>query len=253
MAIAVCDIGNTHAHAGLFEAGSLREQREWLTPRGSEGLLPLREWLAEVQPEALVFSSVVPVAAELIAQELGAVNVLVKRLTALNAPGLAFTYPHPAEVGGDRVANALGAQARAGLPCVVVGMGTATALDAITREGYAGGIIAPGLAVLTRYLHEKTALLPAIDHEHLDFTGAIGRSTVEAMRVGCGRGFLGMVRELTEALVRAVRALDGQQPTVIVTGGNARFLPTDWWPSARLEPDLSLWGLYEAWKHPGFA
>ena len=44
-----------------------------------------------------------------------------------------------------------------------MGFGTAVAFDVVNRQGdYVGGIIAPGLAAMTDYLHEKTALLPRI-------------------------------------------------------------------------------------------
>ena len=49
---------------------------------------------------------------------------------------------------------------------------------------YAGGIIAPGLAAMTDYLHEKTALLPCIKIREVKT--AIGKSTEEAMLIGAG-------------------------------------------------------------------
>ena len=57
----------------------------------------------------------------------------------------------------------MAARHRFGAPAVVVDFGTAVTFDVVDRAGnYVGGIIAPGLAAMTDYLHEKTALLPRI-------------------------------------------------------------------------------------------
>jgi type III pantothenate kinase len=67
-------------------------------------------------------------------------------------------------------------------------------------HGYEGGIIAPGVGVMRRYLHEQTALLPLLD-DSLEVSGVIGRSTVEAMRIGTVVGFGGMIQALLDAVL----------------------------------------------------
>ncbi len=50
-----------------------------------------------------------------------------------------------------------------GAPAVVVDFGTAVTFDILSPEGdYVGGVIAPGLEVMTDYLFQRTALLPRI-------------------------------------------------------------------------------------------
>jgi type III pantothenate kinase len=50
-----------------------------------------------------------------------------------------------------------------GGPVVVVDFGTAVSFDVISKEkAYVGGVIAPGLAAMTEYMHSRTALLPKI-------------------------------------------------------------------------------------------
>ena len=41
-------------------------------------------------------------------------------------------------------------------------MGTAITFDIVTDQGYEGGVIAPGLRLMTQYLNEQTALLPEL-------------------------------------------------------------------------------------------
>ena len=82
-----------------------------------------------------------------------------------------------------------------------------------------GGIIAPGLAAMTNYLHEKTALLPKI--EIRDIATAIGKSTEQAMLVGAVHGYRGLVRELIAELKRELHA---RKLPVVATGGYARLI-----------------------------
>ena len=84
-------------------------------------------------------------------------------LTPKTLRGVGIDYPKPNTIGPDRLANAVAVARHFGAPSVVVDFGTAVTFDVVNRAGnYVGGIIAPGLAAMTDYLHEKTALLPRI-------------------------------------------------------------------------------------------
>src|SRR5262249_37605711 len=66
--------------------------------------------------------------------------------------GMPILYDNPAEVGADRIVNAVAAYERFGRdgarPLIVVDFGTATTLDAITAKGeYLGGAICPGVQI----------------------------------------------------------------------------------------------------------
>ena len=103
-------------------------------------------------------------------------------LTSTTVRGVGIDYPDPATIGPDRLANAVAARERFGAPVVVVDFGTAVTFDVVNASGnYVGGVIAPGLAAMTDYLHEKTALLPRIRIQHTN--ASIGRNTEEAMLV----------------------------------------------------------------------
>ena len=49
--------------------------------------------------------------------------------------GMAILYDNPKEVGADRIADAVGAYDLYGGPCIVVDMGTATTVEAISAKG----------------------------------------------------------------------------------------------------------------------
>jgi len=147
-------------------------------------------------------------------------------------------YPRPRTIGPDRLANACGGVVRYGAPLVVADFGTALTFDVITADRrYIGGVIAPGLPVMTDYLFERTALLP-----RLKLGGAcprIGRSTTGAMRIGAHIGYRGMVREI----VNYLRASLPGKLHLCATGGYARWAIRGLDMPFVIDPTLTLFGL----------
>ena len=122
---------------------------------------------------------------------------------------------------------------------MVVDFGTAVTFDVVDRRGdYIGGIIAPGLAAMTGYLHEKTALLPRI--EIREIRAAVGKSTEEAMLIGAVHGYRGLVRELIERLRKQLKA---RALPVVATGGYAALMAKGLPEITAVEPLLTLEGL----------
>jgi type III pantothenate kinase len=116
--------------------------------------------------------------------------------------------------------------------------------DVVNRAGnYAGGIIAPGLAAMTDYLHEKTALLPRIKIREVKT--AIGRSTEQAMLIGAVHGYRGLVRELIAELKRELKV---KHLPVVATGGYANLIASKLPEITAVEPLLTLEGLRLVWK-----
>jgi type III pantothenate kinase len=152
-------------------------------------------------------------------------------------------YPRPATIGPDRLANAVAAHHHFGAPAVVVDFGTAVTFDVVdAAANYVGGVIAPGLAAMTDYLHEKTALLPRIRIR--DPRAVIGKSTEEAMLIGAAHGYRGLVREL----ICELRAeLKHPKLPVVATGGYAKLIAAGLPEIQSVEPNLTLEGLRLVW------
>ena len=122
--------------------------------------------------------------------------------------------------GADRLANAIAAQARFGGPVVVVDFGTAVTFDVVdANQNYTGGIIAPGLAAMTDYLHEKTALLPRI--KIAEPKSIVGKNTEQAMLSGAVLGYRGLI---TELLAHLKKELSTRRLPVVATGGYAALM-----------------------------
>ena len=144
----------------------------------------------------------------------------------------------PREVGADRVANALAAFRRLGGPAIVLDFGTATTLDAISREGdYLGAVIAPGVLLAAQALARQTAQLPGVDVVRP--RQVIGKSTVAAVQAGLVFGYAAMV----EGLVARVWRELGDEGRVVATGEFAEVIAAETGVVDVVDPHLTLHGL----------
>ncbi len=256
MAPLLClDLGNTHTHLGVVGATGVDALAAVTTAALDEVTGNFAARLARLHAAhpalgGVAFCSVVPAATPRLLHVLATAlpTLPVFQLTHECELGVPITYPHPAEIGQDRLANAAGARALGDGAAVVVDLGTAVTFDIITsRGGYEGGVIAPGIAVMREYLHARTAQLPLLDGA-LTVTSAIGKSTVEAMRIGTVVGFAGMIQALLDAVLGELAARGEPPPAVLATGGCAELLLEKLRPPIRLVPDLTLRGLAAAWQ-----
>ena len=155
---------------------------------------------------------------------------------------LKVAVPHPDRVGIDRLAAAVGANVLrdSDKPAVVVGVGTAVTVNAISRDGvFLGGAIAPGAGMSARAMHQFTDLLPLIPTEWETPPDPIGVDTPSAMAAGIFWGLVGTVRELVK---RQAVLLEGD-PEIFVTGGGGRLLADELGEGARFIDTLTLMGI----------
>lgn len=247
MHILCLDIGNTHAHHGVLLGGKTLASGQTATATLDDPALGLPALLRDLSGRfplgGVSFCSVVPAATAKLLPILAAAKIPFWHLRHDACPGLGINYPRPSEIGPDRLANCLGAQSTRGAPAVIIDMGTAVTFDILTAKGYEGGIIAPGLGIMARYLHEQTALLPALDPNDLMVSSGIGKSTLDAMRLGCAIGFAGMIDALLATVLAQLEKWEVRQPAILATGGTAGALPKSWTGKIHWDPDLTLRGL----------
>ncbi len=135
--------------------------------------------------------------------------------------GMQVLYDNPAEVGADRIVNAVAAFERYGGPCVIVDFGTATTFDCISKQGeYMGGVICPGIGISADALFQRTARLPRVEIRKPG--RVIGSNTVGSVQSGLYYGYLGLVDGILERLVDEL----GPETRVIATGGLGSLLGT---------------------------
>ena len=246
------DVGNTSIHYGLVSDQTVQCAGEF--PTHNFDSTPSPEFAQVVAPlisqaEGISYCSVVPAINENLCASLAEFAKPIFHLTCETCTGLNLAYPKPHEIGEDRIANAIAAQEFYGIPAIVIDMGTAVTFDIISSKGYEGGIIAPGLAVMTHYLHEQTALLPELKAEDLvNVEGAIGKSTVDAMKLGVAVGFSGMIQSILDKVTDGLMEQNESLPIILSTGGSVANLTKDWAQKSEFVQDLTLMGLGEAVK-----
>src|SRR5450432_4095227 len=146
----VIDAGNTNTSLGVYRGAELVAHWRLTTARNrtiDEYGVHARNLfaLAEIDFKtinAIAIASVVP-----------PLNYTLKRMAEVyfhltpffvdhaNA-GLTILYEPPADVGADRIVDAVAAIHKYGAPCIIVDFGTATTFNAVNQRGeYLGGVI----------------------------------------------------------------------------------------------------------------
>lgn len=224
----VVDVGNTNAVFGIYRGNELSEsfriatERERTADEYASLLLPLlaRAGIEPRDADAVVISSVVPplkptlelLSRKYFGREPRFIEPGVKT-------GMPIRYDNPAEVGADRIVNAVAARELYGAPVVVVDFGTATTFDVVSAAGeYVGGIIAPGIGISSEALFHHAARLSRVDLRRPE--RLVGSTTAAAMQSGIYFGYIGLVDGILERLRAELPGLE----TVVATGGHAELI-----------------------------
>jgi len=262
------DLGNTNIHVGLFrDAEGLPEHEFGIGTderrSADEYALTLSALIERcgcdvTEIDGVIIASVVPTVT---GKLLSAVKKLTKAPVTIVGPGVktgfSIRLSDPSELGADLAANAAGAIASVGAPCVIVDFGTATVVSAVTGDGdgspaFVGASILPGVRMSFDALGD-TGLLPDVpagtSAAPRSGLPAVGKNTPDAMRSGVIRGQTLAVTGLVELYKRELSL--PADASVVVTGGCAEellsLLPREY---VHL-PLLTLTGLMEMWRLNG--
>ena len=244
--ILLLDIGNTNTHLGLATHKRVVKQANiptasWSNKKASK---LVSRFIGKQRLEGAMLCSVVPRATSLAASALKKnFGIQCLQLNPKTVRGVGIAYPRPQSIGPDRLANAVAAHEHYGASAVVVDFGIVVTFDVVDARGnYVGGIIAPGLAAMTDYLHEKTALLPRIKVREIKTV--VGKSTEQAMLIGAVHGY----RALIAGLIRQLKSqLKTNRLPVIATGGYAKLISSGLREITAIDPLLTLEGLRLTW------
>ncbi|MDO9227273.1 MAG: type III pantothenate kinase [Pseudomonadota bacterium] len=210
--ILLLDAGNSRIKWGVRQGG------RWL----ARGVCPTREVArlgADLEPFPCAQALLCCVADGITRSTLDAllaarVEQLVWLSALADAHGVCNRYQPPASLGADRYAALVAARHRELGGCVVVTVGTALTVDALTGAGvFLGGVIAPGPELMRAALLRGTAGVRELSGDVLDFpvdTGAAVSSGIALAQVGVVTG------------MRARLLRQGRGPVTILLSGGAR-------------------------------
>jgi len=149
----------------------------------------------------------------------------------------------PAEIGADRLVNAIGAYNQYGDDLIIIDFGTATTFDVVGAQGsYHGGVIAPGINLSIKALHEAAARLPTI--EICAPPNIIAKNTVHAMQSGVYWGYISLI----EGICARIQTEWGRPMHIIATGGLAPLFSGGTSLIETVDQDLTITGLYQIFE-----
>lgn len=229
MVLAV-DIGNSNIVLGVFEGDKIQFIERLSTNQNRTSLeytvlikniLELNN-LSHTSFEGGIISSVVPSLTHTVKEAM--IRLTGKPVMVVGPgvkTGLKIMLDNPAQLGSDRVADAVGAINEYPCPLIIIDMGTATTISVIDRDrNFLGGMIIPGLRVSLDSLTLRTSQLPKISLDPPK--KVIGSNTVDCMKSG-------IIYSTAASLDGAVSKLEeelGEKCTVVSTGGlSSRIIP----------------------------
>jgi type III pantothenate kinase len=244
----VIDVGNTNIVMGIYRGRKLmvswRIRTEWRTTADEfnvliMGLFTHRDiQLASIQ-RTIISSVVPPMMAILDAfcrRYLGHAPLWVDPRTSTCIP---IRYRNPAEVGADRIVNAVAAWEKYRRSLIIIDFGTATTFDAISASGeYLGGAISPGIHIAAEALFLRASKLPRVEFFRPP-EAVIGTDTAASIQSGLIFGYAGLV----DGMVARMKREMGGEPAVIATGGLAPLMQHVTQSIEAVEPELTLEGL----------
>lgn len=226
--ILAIDIGNTNIVFGCiidddicFTARVSTDRRKTSDQYAAEIKIILELYKVDISSiRGSIISSVVPPVLNYVRE---AVRLITGIDPAVVGPGLKtglnILMDNPAQVGSDRIVNAVAALSMYEPPIIIIDMGTATTLCAIDKyRNYIGGAIIPGINISVNALSANTAQLPSISLE--EPKRVIGKNTIESMRSGIVLGTAAML----DGMIKRFEDELGQEAVKLATGGLSKFI-----------------------------
>ncbi len=218
------DVGNTNITIGVFDGTKLLRTLRVTTklPRTSDeyGIL-IKSLLREndIDPDridATIVSSVVPAVMYSLRNGLYKYFHVEPLIVEPGIKtGIRIVTDHPAQIGSDRIVDAVGAYEKYGGPVLVLDFGTATTYDLVDDKGqFVSVIIAPGIRTSGKALWQDAAKLPEIEIKKPK--SILAKETISSMQAGLVYGQIGQ----TEYIIKKVREESGfDNLKVVATGG----------------------------------
>ncbi|MBN1461259.1 MAG: type III pantothenate kinase [Armatimonadetes bacterium] len=246
MTLLVVDIGNTLTKVGIWDGVRIGLVVQRSTNEAGEFIADVNKMAAAHGAEAapLAVCSVAPDAFQVWAEWAESEHRPLLQVQGDTQTPLVNRYRTPETLGPDRLAAAVAAEHRLGAPVIVVSVGTAVVVDAVspTRE-YLGGTVWVGMSLGLDALAAGTRGLPHVSLEEV--STPIGGDTTTSLRTGALHGTAALI----EGMVTRMREYLGAEAPVALTGGDADRIASYLRTAHEVFPTLTLEGLALIWEH----
>ncbi len=230
----VLDIGNTRVKAAVFKVDTIVDHWVW------ERSAALKNTKSLIDRLSITHAMVASVGGEF-KELISFLEVSVPYFFVLTTQSkLPFknVYKTPLTLGVDRLAVVAAAHfLYPNKNCLIIDAGSCITYELLTNSGvYLGGGIAPGVQMRYNSMNTQTAALPLLSRP--DEINNYGSSTESCMHSGV---VLGVCYEI-EGWIGSVEA-ELQNLTVILTGGDAKYLSKQLKNTIFAQPNLALIGI----------
>jgi type III pantothenate kinase len=243
----IIDIGNTNIDFVTFNKLANKYSNKFTvdTPNILKGRLGIvNKKIKKNFYKGALCSSVVPNAFNKLKKLLKTKNIHLNEIKDRNLDlPIKLKLSKPKQVGSDRVVNAIAAFKIYRKNSIIIDFGTATTFDVIVKNTYVGGMITPGINLSLKVLKEATAKLPLIKLKKTN--KYIGKDTVSAMNNGMYWGYIGLIKELVQKIIKETK----KKYLVIFTGGLANiFFSSFPFKDKVIDQQITLKGIAETLK-----
>lgn len=238
------DIGNTRTHIGIIDMAELKclNRIDILSEDSQEQILQCIDKLHRQSGtpvgSTVVISSVIQSSLKKVTALFEKEKIVAKQVRYTERLPIKIVYDNPAQLGTDRIANALYGHFRfPGENMVLISAGTALTADLLSEGKFLGGAILAGPSMQFQSLYKGTDALPEIKAE--GNCQLPGNTTEECIRAGVLYGTGGALNCIIHRYEKTVHG----KIRVLTTGGALPLIADFFDFEYSIIPDMTLLGI----------
>ncbi len=165
--------------------------------------------------------------------------------------GMPILIHNPAELGADRIVNAVAAYRKYSQSLIIIDFGTATTFDVVSEKGeFLGGAISPGIMIASEALFREASKLPRVEIFELA-DNVVGKDSAACIQSGI---IASVMPGPVDGIVGRIKAqMDTVPMGALATGGLAPLMANVAESIEKVESSLTLEGLRYHQRQPGRA
>ena len=199
-------------------------------------------FLSKYKISKILFSSVVPITFKILKIFFEKkTNLKCNEIKEINLSKFVKVKVNKEQIGSDRLANAVGVIDNKS-NYIILDFGTATTFDVINKNKYLGGVISPGILLSLNTLISNASLIPPISLSKIP--KVIGKNTKTALRSGFYWGYIGLVNNIIDLIVKQTK----KKYKVVLTGGLSHLFHNSIKVKNKINKNLTINGLLKIAK-----